>query len=200
MHMYAYRYLYHKCCPSPAQLPDFKESSSIKHPPKRGGKKSLPSRKSIVIFWTLKKGSTPWLRAVTFWLLPFSSQEADAAETSLAGRPAPGIRDFHGRDRRLSPSALPRRGRRGASEAAAAQDCSSSINRSGCTSSLVTFRLLTDAQLPASLRYRKILPVHPDSQRQKTRFVGRDSQLEPRERRFPPKSRRKKNERSLLQG
>lgn len=81
---------------------------------------------------------------------------------------------------------------------AAAQDCGSSINRSGCTSSLVTFRLLTDAQLPASLRYRKFLPVHPDSQRQETRFVGRDGQLEPRERRFPPKSRREKKRRGAF--
>lgn len=85
MHMYAYRYLYHKCCPSPAQLPDFKESSFTKHSPTRGGKKSLPSRKSIVIFWTLKKRSKPWLQAVTFWLLLFSFQEPDAAWTSIPG-------------------------------------------------------------------------------------------------------------------
>lgn len=39
------------------------------------------------------------------------------------------------------------------------QDCSYSINRSDCTSSLVTFRLLTDAQLPAPLSYRKFHDV-----------------------------------------
>lgn len=43
---------------------------------------------------------------------------------------------------------------RSSSSSSSAQDCSSSINRSGCTSALVTLRLLTDAQLPASLRYR----------------------------------------------
>lgn len=70
--------------------------------------------------------------------------------------PALGIRDlFHWRERRASLSALPRRGWRGAA-AAAARGCSSSINRSGCTSSLVTCSLLTDAQLPPFLRYRKI--------------------------------------------
>lgn len=54
-----------------------------------------------------------------------------------------------------APLPLPATASRERASEKGAQDCSYSINRSDCTSSLVTFRLLTDAQLPASLRYRK---------------------------------------------
>lgn len=113
---------------------------------------------SIVILWILKKRNKRRLQPVTFWLLPCSFQRQMQLKLPfLASWPWGSVLLPLRRKLGLCSPPFPQlaESKRASKWKRNTQDCSYSINRSDCTSSLVTFRLLTDAQLPASLRDSK---------------------------------------------